>query len=90
MAKYILSRKAAADLMAIIDFSLGTFGIEQARIYHDSLVDALNRIADHPEIGMSFAHIKPQTRRWVHGSHVVYYRTDAASIFNASSVSAPF
>lgn len=81
MAKYTLSRKAEADLAAIIDFSLETFGIEQARIYYDSLIDALNHIADHPEIGMSFAHIKPNTRRLVHGSHVVYYRTDTSSVF---------
>ena len=43
MAKYTLSRKAEADLAAIIDFSLETFGIEQARIYYDSLIDALER-----------------------------------------------
>lgn len=81
MAKYTLSRKAEADLTAIADFTLETFGIEQTRLYYNGLVNAFNRIADHPEIGTSFAHIKPNTRRWIHGSHVIYYRTDAASIF---------
>ena len=81
MAKYILSRKAEADLTAIVDFSLETFGVEQARVYYDGLINALNRITRHPEMGTSFDDIKPDTRRWVYGSHVVYYRMDASFIF---------
>ena len=81
MAKYDLSRKAEADLATIVDFSLETFGIEQARVYYEGLINAFNRIANHPEMGTSFAHIKPNTRRWLYGSHVIYYRTAASSIF---------
>ncbi|HTN40607.1 MAG TPA: type II toxin-antitoxin system RelE/ParE family toxin [Asticcacaulis sp.] len=81
MAKYVLSRKAEADLTAIVDFSLETFGIEQARLYYDGLINAFNRIAGHPQVGAAFDYIKPNTRRWVHGSHVIYYRMDASSVF---------
>jgi toxin ParE1/3/4 len=81
MARYTLSRKAESDLVAITHFGLETFGIEQARTYYDSLIDAFDRITGYPELGTSYAHIKPGTRRLVHGAHVIYYRTDTSSVF---------
>ncbi|MCR6658195.1 MAG: type II toxin-antitoxin system RelE/ParE family toxin [Asticcacaulis sp.] len=81
MADYKLSRKAEADLRAIAAFTVDTFGIAQARTYRDGLLDAFIRISAHPEIGASLTHIFPDTRRLVHGSHIIYYRVTLSQIF---------
>ncbi|WP_349321474.1 type II toxin-antitoxin system RelE/ParE family toxin [Asticcacaulis sp. MM231] len=74
MADYRLSRKAEADLAAIADYSLQVFGIQRARSYRDDLLKAFAHIASNPNLGTYYGHIAPDTRRFVTGSHVIYYR----------------
>jgi len=37
MADYRLTRRAAADLDAIAEFTIGRFGVDQARRYRDDI-----------------------------------------------------
>jgi len=81
MAKYRLSRDARKDIKDIADYSIDNFGRARASRYRDSLFSAIETIADHPEVGTNFSHIRPETRRLAHESHVIYYRITPSGIF---------
>lgn len=54
MAKFLLSRSAKDDLVAIADYTILKFGISQARIYKDGLTAIFQKLADNPTIGRPF------------------------------------
>ena len=74
MPDYRLSRDAQIDLDKIADWGLDNFGMDRALSYRDSFVNAFERLARHNNLGSSFGHIRPDSRRLVHGSHVIYYK----------------
>ena len=74
MPDYRLTSKAQLDLRKIADWGIDTFGIIKARTYRDSLNEAFARLALHRTLGESFGHLRPQLRRLVHGSHIIYYK----------------
>ena len=74
MAEYRLSKRAASDLAEIADYTIETFGIEQARHYCDGLDTCFQTIADNPMFGRSASfHDVPELRRYEYQSHVVFY-----------------
>jgi len=74
VAKYKLTRLAAADLEAILEFTLQTWGEKQAERYLSDLQYCLQELADRPQIGRSCDLISPELKRMEHGRHVVFYR----------------
>ena len=76
MAKYRLSRRADNDLAEIADYSIGEFGIEQARRYRDALEACFLVPADNPLIGHSAEQFAPRLRQFDHASHIVFYLPD--------------
>ena len=79
MAKYRLTRRADNDLAEIADYTIGEFGIEQARRYRDALETCFLTLADNPLIGHSAEQFAPQLRRFEHASHIVFYLPDPDS-----------
>lgn len=73
MADYQLSSKAVEDIANIADYTIGAFGIEQARRYRTGIEQALKRLADNPLIGKSADHVAENLRSWSYGSHIIYY-----------------
>lgn len=73
MAEYRLSSQAETDLAGIADYTIETFGIEQARHYRDGLEAGFQNLADNPLLGQSAEHLAPQLRHLEHQSHVIYY-----------------
>ena len=80
MADYRLSRRADADLEEIARYGIETFGIAQARRYHEGLKARFARIADAPLRYPKVDHIRPGYRRSVYESHAIYYRIDEAGV----------
>ena len=62
MAEYRLSNQAKADLNEIADYTIETFGIEQARRYRDGLETCFQTLADKPMVGRSAAALAPALR----------------------------
>jgi len=58
MAEYRLSSQAKADLDEIADYTIETFGIDQARRYRDGLEICFQTLADTPMIGKGWGHTK--------------------------------
>ena len=73
MADFRLSSQADSDLTGIADYTIETFGIEQARRYRDGLEAGLQNLADNPMLGYSADDLAPNLRRLEHQSHVIFY-----------------
>lgn len=74
MGKFLLSNRAATDLSDIADFTIQTFGIEQARFYRDELNNCFEILAENPQLGRSAAELAPDLKRFEYQSHVVFYK----------------
>ena len=80
MADYHLSKRAAADLRRISQYTVDRFGVEQAELYVGSLIKSFKSLASHPHIGTDCSRQRRGARRIEQGSHVIYYRTSKREI----------
>ena len=74
MAEYRSSRRAATDLEAIAEYTIGRFGVEQARRYRDELRTCFAQLADNPRLGRRAEQLGSGLRRHEHRSHVIFYQ----------------
>ena len=73
MAAYRLTRRAAADLDAVFEYTAARFGVEQARRYFDGLHACCEGLAENPGLGRNAESLAPGLRRYEFRSHVVFY-----------------
>lgn len=78
--RYRLSGKAAVDLEDILTGGILTFGELQALKYQDSFKQTFDLLAYMPTLGRKSERNRPNERRFVHGSHVIYYRINPDEI----------
>jgi toxin ParE1/3/4 len=74
VAKFKLTRHSEADLDAILEYTLETWGKKQAGRYLDDLQACLQELADGLGLERSCDSIRPGLKRREHGRHVVFYR----------------
>lgn len=80
MKLVLVSREAQADLRAIYDQTLATWGKTQAAVYASELKHAISNLASFPQTGPDVSHIRKGYRRLLVGSHAVYYRDEADQV----------
>ena len=80
MGNFRLTSRAESDLVEIADYTIETFGIEQARRYRDALETCFQTIADNPKVGRSADQLAPELRRYKHQSHVVFYMPERQGV----------
>ena len=80
MADFRLSPHAEADLAEIADYTIETFGIEQARRYRDDLEACFRNLAENPLLGRSAEWLSPGLRRFEHRSHAVFYTQEEEGV----------
>lgn len=73
MVRLSLSRKAEADLSEIADYTIGEFGIAQARRYRDSLEGCFSSLCANPLLGRSAEELTPGLRRVRQQAHTIFY-----------------
>jgi toxin ParE1/3/4 len=76
----ILSPKAENDFADIFQYSLETWGEEQAYDYRDVIDKALLTIQDNPQIGHGRPEISAQYRIFPAGQHVIVYRVTTRAV----------
>jgi toxin ParE1/3/4 len=74
VARFRFSHRAEADLLGIGDYTLRTWGADQAIRYIDDIESCCRMLAKNPELGRSCDDIRPGLRRMEVGRHVVFYR----------------
>jgi toxin ParE1/3/4 len=72
--RFILSENASNDLQKIQDFSLESWGQEQATTYDDAILRALATIQEHPNLGVARGELGPGFRILRVKSPTISYR----------------
>lgn len=81
MPRFRLSSRAEADLSEIADYTIETFGLEQARRYMAGLDTCFQTLADEPLDGCGADDLAPELRRFRIESHIVFYIPDEDGVF---------
>lgn len=81
VSDYRLSRRAATDLEIVAAYTIKQFGIEQARVYLNSLKSCLQRLANQPEMGRKAEQLAPGLRRFEHRAHIIFYTVDESELY---------
>lgn len=79
LSEYRLSEEADKDIEGIFDYTLETFGFDQAVKYLTDLENILSGLPLNPEMGKARSEIKLGLRSFPFVSHVVFYRVLHAS-----------
>ncbi len=80
MPAYRLSQRARLDLFEIADYTLDSWGIEQANRYVSSLYECFALLSDSPRIGRPCEKVRAGYRRIEHEKHVIFYRIEEDGI----------
>jgi toxin ParE1/3/4 len=77
---FVLSRRAARDIVQIRTNSLRTWGEEQTLVYLQDLERRLNWLVDHPTAGKQRDEIRIGLRSFPQGKHIIFYRLGSTAI----------
>ena len=81
MADYKLSNSAEKAVAYIYEYSILTFGLEQAREYVQGLHECFVTLANNPKLGRNVAELKRGYRRHLYERHAIYYTITKTGIF---------
>jgi len=77
---YRLGPRGASDLAEIFDYTVDTWGEEQAESYVEELARCFQLLADSPGLGRACDLIFPAIRRFEQGKHVIFYKPERNGI----------
>jgi toxin ParE1/3/4 len=77
---YRLTPAAQRDLASIWDYTEENGGVAQAEAYLGDLREAIERIAKDPLRGRSCEAVRVGYRRYVSGSHLIFYRVQGHGV----------
>ena len=83
MSTYRLGPKGTVDLVEIFDYTVDTWGEQQAENYLDELAKCFQLLADSPGLGRACDPISPGIRRFEQGRHVIFYKPDRNGVLIA-------
>ena len=81
MPRFRLSSRGEADLAEIADYTIESFGTEQARRYIEGLEVCFRALADKPSDGRDADELAPNLRRLRYQSHMIFYIPDEDGVF---------
>ncbi len=71
---YELSQEADFDLDEIFEYTVKEFGFHQAVLYLGSMVELLETLPTHPEMGKERTEIREGLYEILHVKHIIFYR----------------
>ncbi len=80
MSTYRLGPKASLDLEEVFDYTVDTWGGQQAEDYVEELAQCFQMLADSPGLGRACDLLFPGIRRFEQGRHVIFYKPDRSGI----------
>ena len=80
MAEFTLRPKAIADLEGIWDYTVETWGEEQAERYLRLIDQSFRKVADNPGLGRPCDAIRKAYWKYSVGRHVIFYQTVDAGV----------
>ncbi|MBO1926795.1 type II toxin-antitoxin system RelE/ParE family toxin [Thiomicrorhabdus sp. 6S2-11] len=76
MREIILTKEAEKDLENIARYTINNFGLVQAEKYYLGISNALNTLAQHPDLGLNCTSLKPDLSRFIYQYHTIYFTSD--------------
>ena len=73
MLQYRLSENAETDVLGIADYTLDTWGMNQALKYSDNLYDHYELLGQRPALGRRCVSLSPGLSRFEVEKHVVFF-----------------
>lgn len=73
MSRYVLTRRAEADIIDILTYSIENFGRRKALEYQSGLENCFELLAENPLMGRAAPQIDSRVRRHEHESHIILY-----------------
>ena len=80
MLNIVTTKATEIDLEEIWLYTFEEWSEEQADVYYDELIDGIEKLIDHPDLGQSRDAIRSGYRSLQVNHHVVYYRQDEDDI----------
>ena len=80
MAGYQLTNSAENAIDKIYEYSILTFGLEQARAYVKGFHKCFSTLADNPRLGRDVSEMKTGYRRHQYELHSMYYKITKTGI----------
>ena len=74
MTAYRLTERAEADLGGLYEHGILAFGLRQADLYFDGLVNYFGEISQNPNRFVRVDQIRTGYRRAIYGSHAINFR----------------
>jgi len=71
--EYRLTPRARTDLEEVWDYTVATWSLAQAELYHHLIVAAFEALAAEPDKGLDVGDLRPGYLRWTVGMHFVFY-----------------
>jgi toxin ParE1/3/4 len=78
--RYVLSRRAQADLDAIWDHTESQWGLQQAERYIRQIWQDIDTVAAEPMLGRDCSEVRAGYRKYRSGSHLLFYRVTTGGI----------
>lgn len=75
------SRRARTDIRDIWSYTLDHWGRGQAEVYLGLIEAAVDTIVGDPKLGLPCAEVRRGYRKYLVGSHVLFYRIKGKTIF---------
>lgn len=73
MSSYKISQRADEDILSIARYTIDTFGVQQAEIYHTGLHKTFDFLANNPAAARERTEIDPPVRAHRYQSHLIVY-----------------
>lgn len=80
MRRLVYTPAAAQDLDDVFEYTYMNWGFEQAQRYFENIIKACESLTDNPGKALSVDDIRPRYKRWVVGSHVIYFTAIASQL----------
>jgi toxin ParE1/3/4 len=74
MMQIQISNKAQDDLIEIWEYTFEKWSINQADKYYEILIDAINAIANEPNLGKNYEYVRKRYYGFHIKSHIIFYR----------------
>lgn len=76
MREILLTKEAEQDLEKIAKYTIENFGLVQAEKYYLGISNALDTLAQYPDLGLSCTSLKPNLSRFIYQYHTIYFTSD--------------
>ena len=78
--RVVVSPRAQADIDDIWEYTVSQWGVRQAETYLRLIKEAVEAVATDPRVGRSCDDVRPGYRKYLVGSHVLFYRVTATAV----------